>query len=116
MHPSSVCKGGVTSPGCLSPLTGVITHERLATSDIQPDYVCESIAELAGEPLAIPILLGLGLDEFSMNPPAIPLAKQIIRAVPLEQAQQVAEAALTLESAAAVQELVREQLPPVNLR
>jgi phosphoenolpyruvate-protein kinase (PTS system EI component) len=51
-----------------------------------------------------------------MNPPAIPLAKQIIRAVPLEQAQQVAEAALTLESAAAVQELAREQLPSVNLR
>jgi phosphotransferase system enzyme I (PtsI) len=72
--------------------------------------------ELAGEPLAIPILLGLGLDEFSMNPPAIPLAKQIIRAVPVEQAQQIAGAALTLESAAAVQELVREQLPSVDLR
>ena len=37
--------------------------------------------EMAGEPLAIPILLGLGLDEFSMNPPAIPIAKQIVRAL-----------------------------------
>jgi hypothetical protein len=45
--PLSVCKGGVTSPGSLLSLTGVITHEQLATSDIQPDYVCESIAELA---------------------------------------------------------------------
>ncbi len=35
--------------------------------------------ELAGEPLAIPVLLGLGLDEFSINPPTIPIAKQIIR-------------------------------------
>ena len=71
--------------------------------------------ELAGEPLAIPILLGLGLDEFSMNPPAVPLAKQVIRAVPLEQAQQVAETALTLESAAAVQAWVHEQLPSLDL-
>ena len=37
--------------------------------------------ELAGEPLAIPILLGLGLDEFSMNAPAVPQAKQIIRSI-----------------------------------
>jgi phosphoenolpyruvate-protein kinase (PTS system EI component) len=35
--------------------------------------------ELGGEPLAVPLLLGLGLDELSMNPPAIPLAKQILR-------------------------------------
>ena len=71
--------------------------------------------ELAGEPLAIPILLGLGLDEFSMNPPAIPLAKQIIRAVSLEQAQQVAGVALNLDDTAAVQELVREHFPVVEV-
>jgi len=46
--------------------------------------------ELAGEQLAIPILLGLGLDEFSVNPPAIPLVKQIIRALTLDQAREVA--------------------------
>ena len=35
--------------------------------------------ELAGELLAIPILLGMGLDEFSMNPQTIPDAKQLMR-------------------------------------
>jgi phosphoenolpyruvate-protein phosphotransferase len=34
--------------------------------------------ELATDPLAIPILLGLGLDEFSMAPASIPIAKQLI--------------------------------------
>jgi len=67
--------------------------------------------EMAGEPLAIPILLGLGLDEFSMNPPAIPLAKQIIRAVTLQEAQAVAQAALKMDNPEAMQALVRERVP-----
>lgn len=71
--------------------------------------------ELAGEPLAAPILLGLGLDEFSMNPPAIPLFKQIIRALTLDQAREVAQAALELDSPDAVQALVRERVPAANV-
>jgi len=71
--------------------------------------------ELAGEPLAIPILLGLGLDEFSMNPPAIPLAKQIIRALTLDTAREVAQAALELDSSEAVQALVRERVPVADV-
>jgi len=71
--------------------------------------------ELAGEPLAVPILLGLELDEFSMNPPAIPLAKEIIRAVTLDKAREVAQAALELDSPDAVQALVRERVPAANI-
>jgi phosphoenolpyruvate-protein phosphotransferase (PTS system enzyme I) len=70
--------------------------------------------ELAGEPVAIPILLGLGLDEFSMNPPAIPIAKQIIRSISKAQAEVVAEMVLTLENSDQVQEYVRDLLPIVN--
>jgi phosphotransferase system enzyme I (PtsI) len=71
--------------------------------------------ELASEPLAIPILLGLGLDELSMNPPAIPLAKQIIRALRLDKAREVAQAALDLDSPDAVRALVRERVPAANV-
>ena len=35
--------------------------------------------EMAGDLEAIPLLVGLGLDEFSMNAPAIPAAKSLIR-------------------------------------
>ena len=66
--------------------------------------------ELAGEPLAIPILLGLGLDEFSMNPPAIPIAKQIIRSLSLAETQTIAARALELDTPEAIQELVRSEV------
>jgi len=71
--------------------------------------------ELAGEPLAVPILLGLGLDEFSMNPPAIPLAKQIIRSLTMDEAREVAQAALSLDSAEEVRALVRQRVPSATV-
>ena len=67
--------------------------------------------ELAGEPLAIPILLGLGLDEFSINPPAIPIAKQIIRSLSMEQSKVIAKTALQMENSEQIKALVRQMVP-----
>jgi phosphotransferase system enzyme I (PtsI) len=50
--------------------------------------------ELAGDPLAVPILLGLGLDEFSMVASVLPLIKRIIRGGTLESCKQLVEQAL----------------------
>lgn len=36
--------------------------------------------EMAGDPVAAPVLLGLGLDEFSMSAPALPAVKEALRA------------------------------------
>lgn len=63
--------------------------------------------ELAGEPLAIPILLGFGLDEFSMNPPAIPHAKEVIRLWDTKKAKKLAEQVVLLETPQEVEEFVR---------
>ena len=71
--------------------------------------------ELAGELLAIPILLGLGLDEFSMNPPAIPFAKYLIRSITLKQAKELAKVALDLSSVDEIRKYVLDQVPEVNL-
>ena len=67
--------------------------------------------ELAGDPMAAPILLGLGLDEFSLNPPAIPTFKQIIARLSAADAEDMATEALDLESPAAVRHYVAERLP-----
>ncbi|MCX7854600.1 MAG: phosphoenolpyruvate--protein phosphotransferase [Anaerolineae bacterium] len=66
--------------------------------------------ELAGEPLAIPLLLGLGLDEFSMTPAAIPYAKELIRALSMADAREIARQALRLPSAAEVTRYLKEVL------
>jgi phosphoenolpyruvate-protein phosphotransferase len=67
--------------------------------------------ELAGEPLAAPILLGLGLDEFSMSPPMVPLIKQILRNLRADEMRAVAEQALQLETPQQVKDFVKESVP-----
>jgi len=64
--------------------------------------------EMAGDETAIPILLGLGLDEFSMTPPLIPAAKEIIRQWDTGQAKRLAEQALACETPGEVKKLVAE--------
>ncbi len=71
--------------------------------------------EMAGEIIAIPILLGLGLDEFSMNPPAIPFAKRLIRSISFDHACQVAETALSLTSDQEIRDYIHKVVPEVNL-
>ncbi len=67
--------------------------------------------ELAGEPLAAPILVGLGLDEFSMSPPFIPLVKQVIRNLNAEEMVNLAKGALQLETPKDVQNFVKKEVP-----
>jgi phosphocarrier protein FPr len=58
--------------------------------------------ELAGNPLATPVLFGLGLDELSMNAPAIPAVKQVIRTLTLDKAREIAANVLQCDSADSV--------------
>ncbi|MBC2709647.1 MAG: phosphoenolpyruvate--protein phosphotransferase [Desulfosarcina sp.] len=70
--------------------------------------------ELAGDPLAVTVLLGLGLDEFSMNPPAIPAVKRVLSKLTMVEAEAIATAALKLETAEAVRELVKSSGNPIS--
>ena len=55
--------------------------------------------ELASDPVATMILLGLGLDEFSMTASSIPLIKKILRSVSKAECEEVANKALTMDTA-----------------
>lgn len=63
--------------------------------------------EMAGDLEAIPILLGLSLDEFSMNAPAIPRAKAMIRSLSMDEAHDIAVQALSMTRAKEVRNHIR---------
>ena len=50
--------------------------------------------EMAGDPVYVPLLLGLGVDELSMTPTLLPAVKFLVRAMKLSDAQQLAKDAL----------------------
>jgi phosphotransferase system enzyme I (PtsI) len=54
--------------------------------------------EMAGDPLYIPVLLGLGVEEFSMNAMAIPVVKRVIRMTSQKKAREIAARALRLHT------------------
>jgi phosphocarrier protein FPr len=58
--------------------------------------------ELAGNPLATPVLLGLGLDELSMSAPAIPAVKEAVRGLTMADARRIAGEVLACDSVEAV--------------
>ncbi|UCZ52175.1 phosphoenolpyruvate--protein phosphotransferase [Bacillus shivajii] len=64
--------------------------------------------EMAGDEVAIPLLLGLGLDEFSMSATSVLPARSQIVNLTKEETKAVAEKALTLNTAEEVKQLVDE--------
>lgn len=72
--------------------------------------------EMASDPLSVVLLIGLGYRTLSVGPPAIPLVKWVIRAVPLSVASAAAHAALDAERptdvARALRDAVKDHIDP----
>jgi len=66
--------------------------------------------EMAGEPLYVPILLGLELDDLSMNVLSIFRVKKILRSYTLRECKDLVEASLQLSTPGEIEELVRASL------
>jgi phosphotransferase system enzyme I (PtsI) len=64
--------------------------------------------EMAGSPLHIPLLLGIGLDELSMNPQSIPAVKRTVRSLSLGDSRSFVSEALKQNTARGVFELIRD--------
>ena len=60
--------------------------------------------EAAGDPKLIPIFLGMGLDEFSMNSPSILSSRYIIRNLNKKEMEKIAEGTLNMETAVEVED------------
>ena len=66
--------------------------------------------EMAGEPLYVPILLGLELDDLSMSVLSIFRVKKILRSYTLRECKELVEASLQLSTPEEIEELVRASL------
>jgi phosphotransferase system enzyme I (PtsI) len=66
--------------------------------------------EMAGETLATPLLVGLGLDDLSMSPPLVPEVKQMIRSISFAEASGIAIRAVRLSTAREVTTLLHDFL------
>jgi phosphotransferase system enzyme I (PtsI) len=88
----------------------VLTLVRDVIRAAQRNSVSVSVCgEMAGEPLYTLLLLGLGLNIFSMNGPDIPEVKKIIRSTTLEHAKQVARKVMSFDSERQVMHFLREE-------
>ncbi|MGZ9800298.1 phosphoenolpyruvate--protein phosphotransferase [Mycoplasma sp. AC1221] len=66
--------------------------------------------EMAGDRNALPILLGLGLDEFSMSASNILASRELVNQLSYKQMQQLAQKAIECENQEQVQKLLAESL------
>jgi phosphotransferase system enzyme I (PtsI) len=66
--------------------------------------------EMAGEPTYIMILLGLEIDELSMNPLAIPKVKKVIRGSTLKESKELLEKVMAFSSASEIREFVNNYM------
>jgi phosphotransferase system enzyme I (PtsI) len=100
---------GLGSPLHPSILRLIRTVVRAGKEGDVPVALCGA---MASDPLALLVLIGLGMREISMEAGAIPEIKEAIRRVTLEECEALAKSALASESAEEVEETVRHAFAP----
>lgn len=66
--------------------------------------------EMAGEPLYLLLLVGMGVDALSMNPVSIPRVKKILRTVTAKQAEALYNSVIKLSTAQEIENFVRHEM------
>ncbi|HWV38028.1 MAG TPA: phosphoenolpyruvate--protein phosphotransferase [Vulgatibacter sp.] len=66
--------------------------------------------EMAGDPRNTLVLLGMGVDELSMAPAAIPVVRRVVRASTTAEARELAERAMAWEGAEGIEAFVHREM------
>jgi phosphotransferase system enzyme I (PtsI) len=66
--------------------------------------------EMAGDLTAIPVLLGMGLDEFSMSASSVLPARSLIRQLDQQEARRIAQAVLEMDDAEKIKGFVEQEV------
>jgi multiphosphoryl transfer protein len=92
-------------------LRAIDRSSRGAYARSTPVAVCGG---LASDPLAAPLLIGLGVSKLSVTPATAPRIKAVVRTLDSRACQSAAQAAMDLDSAEAVRALVRTRWPGIS--
>jgi phosphotransferase system enzyme I (PtsI) len=92
------------NPSLLRLVKSIIDHAHALK---KPVAMC---GEMAGDTISIPILLGLGLDNFSMSVTSIPKARMIINNLSYQECQILANDVLKLENSEQVETVIKNFL------
>ena len=96
------------SPPVLRVLTNVIRTCNLAK---KPITLC---GEMAGQPRAFVLLLGMGLRSFSMSAAFVPSIKKLASQLTTEQARQILNHALDFKTTSRVKKYMTDQLKQIS--
>ncbi len=66
--------------------------------------------EMAGEPMYVPILLGLKIDSLSMNPQSLPRVKNLVRRASMKECRRFANKVLRMRTAKEITESVKKMV------
>ncbi len=96
-------------PAVLAALTQTIEAARIQGKRVG---MC---GEMAGDPLCTLLLLGMGLEEFSMGSLYIPVVKRIIRSVAYQEAKTAAQIVLQMDTVGEIKKYLFEQMRDLGL-
>jgi phosphotransferase system enzyme I (PtsP) len=104
-----------SSNDCLNPLFLQILADIGAIFRARPDKGLSVCGEMAGNPLAVPLLIGAGIKAFSMPPKVIPLIKNTVAAFSEKECVDLLQRALQMDSAEEVAAMQKSVLAGKNL-
>jgi phosphotransferase system enzyme I (PtsI) len=93
-----------TNPAVLRLIADVVTAGEEQGVDVA---MC---GEMAADPIMVPVLVGLGLRRFSMNPQAVPVVRALVRQLSYRESVHMARQALGMVTAREVEEYLLERL------
>jgi phosphocarrier protein FPr len=102
-------RGNAAVAGLADPFDpAVLALVATVVSDVGPDVAVAVCGDLASSPLAVPLLVGLGVDELSCTPPKVPEVKAAVRDTDLDAARSMSAEALTVSGQDGVRALLAD--------
>ena len=99
------------------PLHPAVIHElnRVVRIAREGDLALSLCGEMASDPLAVILLLGMGITTLSMSATKLPRIKYLIRRLPLRRAELVLQQCLELDNSQDIRALLRSTILSLNL-